>query len=111
MPALLRLLAPLVNVAALVFLTKRLKLTRALTRAGANAAERAIPLEADGLSAWWLNRLRTGGVIRQTPAGAYWLDAEAYGRYRRVRVVRVAIVLGLALGAWAVWTMTTCCGR
>src|SRR5687767_13257697 len=110
MSALLRLLAPLANVAALVFLTKRRKLTRALMQARADAADRAIPLEAAGLSAWWLNRLRTAGVIRQTPSGQYWLDSEAYGRYRRVRIVRAAIVLGLALGAWTVWTVTTCCG-
>jgi len=106
MPALLRLLAPLVNIAALVFLTKRRKLTRALKAAGANAPDSAVPLETTGLSEWWLNRLRTAGVIRHTPAGLYWLDPEAYQRYRRVRIRRVAIVLTIALGAWAAWTLT-----
>ena len=110
MSALLRLLTPLVQVAALVFLTKRHKLIRGLRHAKATSAERAIPLETSGLGTWWLRRLGTAGVIRQTPSGQYWLDSEAYGRYRRVRIVRVAIVLGLALGAWAVWRMTTCCG-
>ena len=106
MSALLRLLTPLLEVAALVFLTRRRKLTHTLSRAEANAADRAIPLETSGLSAWWLRRLGAAGVIKQTPAGLYWLDPVAYSSYRRVRIVRVAIVLGLAFGAWTVWTLT-----
>ena len=106
MSALLRLLTPFIEVAALVFLTKRHKLTRTLRRAGANEPDRAITLETSGLSAWWLRRLGAAGVIKQTPAGLYWLDPVAYGRYRRVRMVRVAVVLVLAFGVWAVWTMT-----
>lgn len=109
MPSLLRLLMPLLNVVALVFLTKRRRLTRALKRAGADAPERAITVGADGLSGWWLHRLISADVIQKTPAGLYWLDRAAYGRYRRVRMVRVAIVLGLAGVAWVLWT-TTCCG-
>ncbi len=106
MPALLRLL---VYVAALVFVTKRRKLIRTLRRAGANDAERAIPLETTGLSAWWLHRLGRAEVIRQTPGGQYWLDPVAHRRYRNVRIVRVAVVLVLAIGAWLVWS-TSCCG-
>ena len=106
MPALLRLLAPLANIAALVFLTKRRKLTQALKNAGAHAPDRAIALETSGLTGWWLNRLRTAAVIRETPEHRFWLDAEAYARYRRVRIVRVGIVLALALGAWVFWTLT-----
>ncbi len=106
MPALIRML---VYVAALVFVTKRRKLIRTLRRAWATDADRAIPLETTGLSTWWLHRLCHAGVIRQTPGGQYWLDPVAYGRYRRVRIVRVAVVLAVAIAAWVVWS-TSCCG-
>ena len=109
MSALLRLLGPFIEVAAIVFLTKRLKLTRTLKRAGANAPDRAIPLETSGLGNWWLHRLGAAGVIKQTPGGLYWLDSVAHAEYRRVRVIRVALVLGIAFVLWVVWTRT-CCG-
>ncbi|HQX80654.1 MAG TPA: hypothetical protein PKW63_02795 [Vicinamibacterales bacterium] len=109
MPVLLRLLAPLLNVAAIVFLTKRRRMIRTLKAAGADSAARAIPLEASGLSAWWLQRLTTSGVIHHTPAGLHWLDSAAHRRYRRVRIIRVAVVLVLAAIAWAAVNWT-CCG-
>jgi hypothetical protein len=109
MSVLLRLLAPLLNVAALVFLTKRRRMIRTLRNAGADRADRAIPLDASGLSAWWLQRLTVSGVIRQTPEGLHWLDSAAYRRYRRVRIIRVAVVLVLAAIAWAAVNWT-CCG-
>ena len=105
MPALLRLLAPLANLAALVFLTRRRKVTRALTQAGATTASQAIPLEASGLEAWWLRRLSSDGVIRTTGSGLYWLDSDAYARYRRVRIVRVTVVVAVAFAAWIAWTV------
>lgn len=108
---LLRALLPLFNVAALVLVARRRRLLRTLRAAGADAPDRAIPLGESGLSAWWLKRLTAAGVVRQTPAGLYWLDAAAYKGYRRVRIVRVAVVLALASGAWFVWTSTMCCGQ
>jgi len=104
MPALLRLLLPLLNVAALVFVARRRRLVRTMRAAGADGPERAIPLEATGLSAWWLRRLSNSGVACRTPAGLYWIDAVAYGRYRRARIIRVAVVLVLAFAGWAYLT-------
>ena len=105
---LLRPILPLLNIAALVFLMTRRRLLGALRAKAADAPERAIPLEGSGLSAWWLNRLTAEGVFRRTPAGLYWLDREAYRSYRRVRIIRVAVVLVLAAAAW-VWFTRTCC--
>jgi hypothetical protein len=109
MPMLLRLLAPLLNVAAIVFLMTRRRMLRALQTAGAVTADRAIPLEASGLSAWWLQRLIASGVIQQTSAGLHWLDSAASRRYRRVRIIRAAVALALAIAAWAALNWT-CCG-
>ena len=107
----LRALLPLFNVAGLVLVARRRRLLRTLRAVKADALERAIPLEESGLSGWWLKRLIAAGVIQTTPSGLYWLDAEAYKGYRRVRIIRVAVVLGLAFAAWLVWTMTACCGQ
>ena len=104
MPSLLRVLLPLFNVAALVLVAGRRRLLRRLRSVKADAPDRAIPLEESGLSAWWLKRLAGAGVVRQTPSGNYWLDAAAYGSYRRTRIIRVAVVLGLALIVWFVST-------
>ncbi len=104
----LRALLPLFNVAALVLVAKRRRLLRTLRAATAETVDRAIPLTESGLSAWWLKRLTTAGVLQRTPEGLYWLDRKAYGRYRQGRLMRVAVVLILAAGLWVVWT-TTCC--
>lgn len=111
MSPLLRLLLPLFNVAALVLVARRRRLLRTLRAVQADAPDRAIALEESGLSGWWLKRLTSAGVFRQTPAGLYWLDTAAYSSYRRVRIIRVAVVLGLAFAAWLVSTMTLCCGQ
>jgi hypothetical protein len=104
MLSLLRVLLPLFNVAALVLVARRRRLLRRLRAAKADAADRAIPLEESGLSAWWLKRLTAAGVVRQTTSGQYWLDAAAYSSYRRERMIRVTVVLGVALLVWVVST-------
>jgi predicted exporter len=47
------------------------------------------------------------GIVRQTPAGTYWLDVVAYdddlqARYRRIKVALFVVIalllIGLALG-------------
>ena len=110
MSPVLRALLPLFNVAALVLVARRRRLLRTLRAVNADEPDRAIRLEESGLSGWWLERLTAAGVFRQTPSGLYWLDSAAYSSYRRARIIRVAVVLGLALTVWFVWTMTVCCG-
>jgi hypothetical protein len=105
----LRALLPLFNVAALVLVARRRRLLRTLRAVNADAPDRAIPLEESGLSGWWLKRLTAAGVFKRTPSGLYWLDNSVYSSYRRARIIRVAVVLGLAFGAWFVWTQTLCC--
>lgn len=48
-------------------------------------------------------RLSAADVIQRTADDRHWFDALALGRYRRVRLIRVAIVALLLLGAWGVW--------
>lgn len=103
MSALLRILVPMVNVLAVVLIAQRRRMVRSLIDAGANTPGRAIPLQASGVSGWWLRRLSAAGVIQRTSDGRHWLDALALGRYRRARLIRVAIVVLLLLGAWAGW--------
>ena len=52
-------------------------------------------------------RMLDRGIVRQTPAGTYWLDVVAYdddlqARYRRIKVALFAVIalllIGLALG-------------
>lgn len=103
MPPLLRILAPLLNVLAVVLIAQRRRMVRSLIDAGADTPGRAIPLQASGVAGWWLRRLSAAGVIQRTSDGRHWLDALALGRYRRARLLRVAIVALLLLGAWGVW--------
>jgi hypothetical protein len=90
---LLRGLLPLFNVAALLFVAQRRRVLRTLRQADADTESRAIPVERSGLKGWWLKRLAGSGVLKHTSQGAYWIDEQEYSRYRRVRLLRAAVVL------------------
>ena len=108
--AALRVLLPLINVAGLVLVASRRRLLRIVREGGGDSADKAVPLEATGIKAWWLKRLERAGVLKRTSSGRYWLDREAYRLYRRERLVRVLVVLVIVVIIWVFYT-TTCCGR
>jgi hypothetical protein len=71
--------------------------------------DRAVGFEPySGIQRGQFERMLDRGIVRQTPAGTYWLDVVAYdddlqARYRRVKIalfVAIAVLLVVfALGA------------
>ena len=69
--------------------------------------DRAVAFEADRMiEQRQFERMRSRGIIREAGPGLYWLDVVAYDidlrqRFKRVRLVLLAIVVGLAIGLGA----------
>lgn len=105
MLTLLRALAPLLNVLAIVLITRRRRLYRTLRTADADAPERATVIDTSGLTGWLLQRFVDADVVHPTPDGRFWFDRKAMAAYRRRRRIRGATVGFGLLVAVALWLL------
>ena len=91
-------LAPVLALAGFGLLVTRRRLVRRFQSAQATRAEVAIRIaDRNPLARWWLGRLHRAGVLKTAAADMYWLDPEAWRRYRAARRRRALIVFGTAL--------------
>jgi len=76
------------------------RVARGLRDAGATGPDSAAPVPAtrplDGRA---LERLIGAGAVRESGAGRYYLDADAYRAYRGERRKRALVILGVGLFA------------
>jgi alkylation response protein AidB-like acyl-CoA dehydrogenase len=74
------------------------RVARALRDAGATGPDTAGPVpDTHPLDERALERLVGAGVVRESGAGRYWLDAEGYRAYRGARRMRALTILGVGL--------------
>lgn len=100
---LLRLVAPVVGVVAIVFRTAGLRMIRAFHSAGATSPERAItPPTGRIFGTFWLERLSGAGVVRPAEGGRYWLDPVALREFTAARRKRALMLLAALVAAVAV---------
>jgi hypothetical protein len=83
------------------------RVVRGLRSAGATGPDAAGPVPAtrplDGRA---LDRLVGAGAVREQAAGRYWLDDDAYHAYRGERRKRALILVGAALVAILVLSLS-----
>ncbi len=101
----MRVLAPLLPLVAAVLAGTRRHLVRRFQREGAFEEARSLALPPmTPVHRWWLRRLAGAGVIRPGPRETWWLDREAWGRYRSVRRRRaLVVVLALIVMVAVLW--------
>jgi hypothetical protein len=94
----LRLLSAVVPLLALILLATERRMIRRLRNGGAVSAATAIPLNARSVFARFrLARLRSAGAVVTASADRFFLDADAYARYRRWRRKRALAVIAILL--------------
>jgi hypothetical protein len=101
---LLKTLAPLFSLIAVVLLATRRRVIRAFEKQRAFGPDRAVPAPSRSWPGrWWIRRLAGAGVLQATEEGRYWIDADrlvAHEAARRRRALLiVATVMAMALAA------------
>ena len=91
-----------------VLMVKQKKLVERLRAAGATGTNTAQPVnDLRGLDQRALRLLQDRAVIRESPAGGYYLDEPSWSALRRLRfrLMATMIVLGLvaSLAAYFLW--------
>lgn len=80
------------------------RILRGLRRSGAISPEKAISLQTNNpLFKWRIERLRTGGVIRDRKVNRIYLNEDAWTHFSRLRRRRFAIILGFLAGVVMAW--------
>lgn len=80
------------------------RILRGLRRSGAISPEKAITFKTNNpLFKWRMQRLRTGGVIRDRKVNRIFLDEDAWTKFSRLRRKRFAVILGLAAAVVLAW--------